>query len=463
MAKKLLTNEQLNILNSCAAGAGLAADIAHAQVTIYVREEDPKYISIYGQTQPWSKFVQTYPQTTGKVRLMEEPLVGRVLQRGVIVAGRREWALGMFAYIKIFPLFDARRNCFGAIAFESKTIGAKEENVIFIDCALKFLLKAEPKLLGTPHYQRLHASDGLLLVDTSKVIVAANDTAKHIFSVLGIVDLVGKRTNSLQINWPLIGMVLKAGVAESKEFWQQDLLLALRVLPLVAEVDTQAAVVVLSDITELRKKDEEILIKTVVIKEIHHRVKNNLQTVASLLRLQARRTVSAEAKAVLEDSINRVNSIALVHEFLSQQDSEQIAVAQVAQELCQAVLSSMVGPELVLHTTFEVEQALLSSEEAISFALVLNELLQNAVEHGFKGRSEGNLAVEFQVRGGDYVLEVRDDGVGLPTGFALGATTSLGLKIIQTLTEVDWGGKFTLLPLAQGTCARITLPVKVKV
>ena len=106
-----------------------------------------------------------------------------------------------------------------------------------------------------------------MIVDKDKVIIAANRTARHLFKVQGLSNLVGRRTNSLQINWPLVGMVLKTGVAEGKEIDMQGLLLAMRVIPVTNRPDTAAAIVILQDITELKKKDTELLIKSVVIRE----------------------------------------------------------------------------------------------------------------------------------------------------------------------------------------------------
>lgn len=461
MVKNFLTNEQINLLSSCVAGSSLAADIAHANVDIFVRDEDPKYITVYGQALPLMEFIKHSPSMTGrKLRLAEEPLVGRALQSGIPVTGRRERLLGTFARIKIFPLFDSRRNCFAAVAFEKKVSSEEEAEDIFVDTAMVFLRNFEHRFLSEQNYRRLSPSDGVMIVNKDKVIVAANNTAQHIFTVLGVPQLIGLRTNSRQINWPLVGMVLKAGIAESKELMKQGLILAMRVLPLAPKSDTEAAIVILADVTELKKKDEELLVKSAVIKEIHHRVKNNLQTIASLLRLQARRTDDSEAKLILRDSISRINSIALVHESLSQQDSDVINVAEVLQRIYQALLDSMVMPGLHLETAFAAEDILLPSEQATAMGLILNEMLQNALEHGFKNRTTGKLTVALKVLPSYYCLEITDDGVGLPPDFVIGQTRSLGLKIIQTMAESDLHGKFELLPLEKGTCARVKVPIK---
>ncbi len=461
MAKSFLSKEQINLLNSCMAGANLAADIAHAHVYLYVRDEDPKYITVYGQALPLKEFVTHSANIIGrKLRLAEEPLVGRTLQSGMVVTGKRESILGFFAKIKLFPLLDNKRRCFAVVAFEKNGTNGEDEDDIFIDMAMTMMQNFEQRFAGEANYRRLSPSDGIMIVDKDKIIVAASNTARHILSLLGVPKPVGLRTNSRQINWPLVGMVIKAGIAESKEVKKQGLLLSIRVLPLTPKQDTQAAIVVLTDITELKKKEEELLVKSAVIKEIHHRVKNNLQTIASLLRMQTRRTEDENTKNILRDIIGRINSIALVHEALSQQDSDVVNVAEVAERIYQAIITSMVMPDFKLESSFSADELILPSEQVTAVGLILNELLQNALEHGFENCTSGKMTVALKVNPDSYSLEITDDGIGLPPGFEIGQTNSLGLKIIQTMAEADLHGTFELLPLEKGTLARVEVPIR---
>lgn len=462
MLPKNFNKEQMNMLRRSAAGAELAADIAHAHVSIYVMDEDPKCLYVYAQARPLTSFVAHSPILVGRtVRRVEEPLIDRALEKGIVINGKREWELGVFAQTRIFPLFDMKHRPFAVVAFEVTTEHEFSRDDIFVNAAMELLLSADPgKVKDDPNYKRLAPNDGVLIVDNDNKILAVNNSVLHILSVLGVTEPIGKRVNSVQINWPLVSMALKTGMAESKEITEEGLRLNLRVLPVTANANPSFAIVVLTDVTALREKEEELHIKSVVIKEIHHRVKNNLQTIASLLRMQARRTNSDEAKNILRDAINRVSSIAIVHESLSQQEQGEINIAEVAKDIYHAVLTSMVAPDLALETSFEVDEALLPSEQATSIALTLNELLQNAIEHGFENKKRGKLCVSFKVCDNIGVLEITDDGNGLPTGFDMRKTDSLGLKIVQTMVEADLGGRFELLPLEQGTCSRVRVPLK---
>jgi len=448
-----LTVEQKNILQTMAPWLGLAADIAHSRVTVYLPACDKKFFTVYKQEQPMTQIGNRFPDATGKkIRCMEEPLVNRTLQQNVVVEGLREWELGIFNSFKVFPLRDSKGKAFAALSFDT----AVPDDIIIAQ-AVELLRSMKLPVDGNLNYGRMSPEDGLIVVDKNKIIIAANNEAKHIFEVMDVKDLIGRRTNDIAINWPLVGMVMDTGTAESKEYTMHGRLISMRVLPVVAKAHKGCAFVILQDITELRKKDEELLIKSVVIKEIHHRVKNNLQTIASLLRLQERRAETGEAKNVLKDCICRVNSIAVVHEYLSQQDTGLIDVAKVAKGIYQAILSSMLQPEFKLETNFSADIASLPSEKATSIALILNELLQNAIEHAFCGRDSGRLDVSFIDAGDNYKLEIADDGIGMPAGFDINKTSSLGLKIIKIMAEADLQGSFDLNANSSGGVSALVI------
>lgn len=439
-----LTAEQKNILQNMLPALGLASDIARAKLTVFLPDSDKKFFNIYKQIRPLTLLGEAGADMTGqRVRCLEEPLVARAMQQNIPVTGKREWKLGIFSSFCVFPLRDGFGKCFGALSFDTD-----DPDEVMLRTALDFLMSVP--VGSVRQYERLSPEDGLMVVDAQKVIIAVNNKARHIFQVLHVADVLGRRTNDLAINWPLVGMVIDTGIAESKQFFMHGRLLLMKVLPVPARPKSNCAIVILQDITELHKKDEELLIKSAVIKEIHHRVKNNLQTIVSLLRLQERRTESSEAKSILQDCIGRVNSIAVVHEYLSQQGDGMIDVGKVAKSIYQALVSSMLNSDFVLETDFATDNVLLPSEKATSIALILNELLQNAIEHAFAGRTNGKLTVRFNDSGGCYELLIADNGVGLPPDFSWQQSSSLGLKIIKTMAEADLKGSFALVPLADG-------------
>ena len=249
-----LTAEQKNTLQTLLSGLELAADIAHARVTIYLSDNDKKFLQVLKQVQPLTQRGKVQPDLTGrKVRVVEEPLVQRTLQNNISVRGMRELELGVFNSFWVYPLRDLRGRCYGALSFETL-----DPDEVLIRETVELLLNLPKPVEKNGNYKRLSSADGLLVVNKDKVIVAANNEAKHLFQVMGVRDLLGKRTNHLEINWPVVGMVIDTGTAEGREFTSNGLLLAVRVLPVVPKAKGGSAIVILQDVTELRKKEEEL-------------------------------------------------------------------------------------------------------------------------------------------------------------------------------------------------------------
>ena len=502
-----LTQEQWNILDGMRSNLGLAADLAQAKISLILPLDRSRqlysstarssgkrkaktgpaggisFLSVFDQAEPLTRSENTEPEEI--TRAADEPLMAQALEENTITEGFREVATGQFARLKVYPVCDSHNRCFAAAAFEDR-----EADVVFWDATMDFLHGSRTDYASNSCYRRLSSIDGLVLVNAKDgQILAANNAARHIYRVQGVGHLVGRRTSNEEISWSGIGNVLRTGVAEEQELQQKGLFLDFRFIPLQTAGRIERIIVVIEDITQLKLKDEELRVKAAVIREIHHRVKNNLQTIASLLRLEQRRAASDETKVVLRDSINRISSIALVHEYLSGQGTELVDINELGNGVYRTVMSSMKTPDLELKMNFSADNLWLPSQQAASLALVLNELLQNALEHGFENRKKGTLttiisrldggggtrdklpgkaseASQFAGSGkkepGDrLLLLVKDDGVGLPAGFDLQKTKSLGLKIVQTVVQSDLKGTFTLEPRTdrQGTEARVTIHI----
>jgi two-component sensor histidine kinase len=194
-----------------------------------------------------------------------------------------------------------------------------------------------------------------------------------------------------------------------------------------------------------------------MVREMHHRVKNNLQMIAMLLRLQIRDGREVSGREVLTETINRILSIATVHEILAVEGLRQVAVRAMLERVVQTVIQTMAPPHFALDARIEGDDFSLPSQQATSLALVVNELLQNAMEHAFLGRSAGRVLIALS-EGPDAIrVEVRDDGVGLPEGFSPGRSADLGLQIVRTLVQDDLKGLLSLTT-AHGVRAVITMP-----
>jgi two-component sensor histidine kinase len=181
---------------------------------------------------------------------------------------------------------------------------------------------------------------------------------------------------------------------------------------------------------------------------VHHRVKNNLQNIAAILRIQARRVQNDEARQHLNDAVNRVLSMAVIHEFMSHDENRAINVKDVCQRIGAQVQQVAASPEQVIMIQVHGSNIRLPASQATPVALVINELLLNAVEHGLRGRAEGRINITLDDLGDAVRISVEDDGVGLPPGFDIAQqSSSLGLHIVLTLVTDDLKGKIVMEPL----------------
>lgn len=449
-----LTPAQAEVLEDGISILQMVADIAHALVTVHVRGNKDNCLLLVAQARPNTSFVQYHPgYAGGQIDSSEEPLVWRTLTGGEPISGYREWALGLLLAMYSFPLKGPDGEVIGTISFDANLEDAAE---VLIETA--YLIFVSAGIHRTREiYRPLSAQDGILIVDDAGKICFVNAAAASIYKILGVGRILGRRAEDRQLNARLAVKAANSRQPQEAEVEIGSLILAQRAVPIVDAGQTTRTVLVMTNITEVKKKEKELLIKAAVIQEIHHRVKNNLQTIASLLRLQARRTSSPEVKAALRESVNRILSISVVHEFLSQQDAEIIDVAEVAKNILKLVVENMLDPGFQIETKFRGQKLILPSEQATSLALVINELIQNAIEHGFVGRRKGVIGMDMAVTRDTYRLEIWDNGVGLPAGFTPQGSASLGLQIIRTLIEEDLGGQFQLFS-QEGTHACITVP-----
>jgi two-component system, sensor histidine kinase PdtaS len=246
------------------------------------------------------------------------------------------------------------------------------------------------------------------------------------------------------------------------EIEAHDGVIQFRAIPLKPKGTRIGSLVLLRDVTELRRRERELITKDATIREIHHRVKNNLQTVAALLRLQARRIGSERGRAALEEAVRRVGSIAIVHETLSQNLDERVEFDEIADRVLAMVAEISPGKVTGRRTG---RFGILDAEVATPLSMVLTEVLQNALEHGFREGETGTVEVSA-VRGGTsketrLLVTVQDDGVGLPEGFDPHTAGNLGLQIVRTLVEGELGGTFDMVPAPErGTRVILDIPVQ---
>ncbi|NDU77566.1 PAS domain-containing protein [Actinomadura sp. DSM 109109] len=348
----------------------------------------------------------------------------------------------------------------------------------------------EPNMVRSPR-----VGDGLMRLDRSGKVTYASPNAQSAYRRLGYpTDLVGEALGRITADLcdtgePMeeaLSVVLSGRAPREVEVESRGSIMQLRTIPLVVGGTRIGAVVLCRDVTELRWRDRELMTKDATIREIHHRVKNNLQTVAALLRLQARRLRIPEGRAALDEAVRRVGSIAIVHETLSHTPDELIDFDDIADRVI-TMAGEVSTPETKVTPKREGSFGVLPAEIATPLAMALTELLQNALEHGLANRfgtlevvahrygegetprGEGGVAVwgEWTAPGADephpsgagaephpsgrrLVTVVADDGAGLPADFDMESSDSLGLQIVRTLIVGELGGNLDFRPRKGG-------------
>lgn len=322
---------------------------------------------------------------------------------------------------------------------------------LFQQCALR----GEPQ--GIERLAPFGEHDGIIVADADGTIGYMSGIATNLYRNIGYNEpLVGKPLSYLELqDDELVRRALATCQCLQTETNERGRTWIKKVIPIARSERTSLfshtrqnvywAFLLIRDDTEARARERELAVQATMIKELHHRVKNDLQTVASLLRMQARRAQTPETKSALSEAVNRILSVAVIHEFLSVQDTRAINIREVAQRIIAQMQASRLDPEQQIRMTLEGPNIYLPARQATSCALVINELLQNALEHGYDARTpNGTISLTFEDQGDAVRLVVHDDGRALPAGFDLERVDSLGLRIVRMLVTEDLKGKVNL-------------------
>jgi two-component sensor histidine kinase len=328
----------------------------------------------------------------------------------------------------------------------------------------------EDRLSGAEQLGRLTEHDGIVIIDVQGRIRYVNSIAENQYRRVGYPDsLVGEQISVLDTSEYVCLRAMERGTCLEQRIREGDQVWIKRVLPLLPPpwralrsplhrrgASPEGAAIYIQDITEEVHREQEIKTKSAMIQEVHHRVKNNLQTLALLLRMQAKRS-APEIRDMLLQTIGRVLSIAVVHEFLSRGDDSDIDIRAVCGRIAEEASAELSDPSKQLEIRVEGGRFYLAAQQATSCALAVNELLHNAVEHGFAERERGRVEISLFETDGSIVIRIADDGAGFSAGFDPDVSNSLGLSIVRTLVRDDLRGQLQFSN-QQGVTAEISFP-----
>ncbi|RLP11662.1 sensor histidine kinase [Propionibacterium australiense] len=376
------------------------------------------------------------------------------------------WAIPIIRHDEVIGILERHTNRMGV-----RAPGAMEDAYLRIADMLSDMVWHGDFPIDPPSDPTLspHVGDGLILASAEGLMEYASPNAVSAYRRLGLVgDLIGDNLCILtqeglgaQVQ-PVDPTRTAFNGRQAGEYEAENAAgsMRLRILPLTRDGGCIAIVALCRDITDLRYRDRELQTKNAMIRETHHRVKNNLQTVSALLRLQARRATSQEARNDLNDAMSRVQSISIVHEILSRSIDEAAEFDEIADTILQMV-GDMAASSGVVRVTREGSFGLVPAKVATSLSLIMTELCQNAIEHGLESGDGAVRVVPQRPDDGGLILDVIDQGVGLADDFRLFHTDSLGTSIVATLAA-DLHGDFTLFnnPDGIGATSRVVIPAE---
>ena len=458
-----LTRPQAEHLRALCQSWQLLADLSFSDLLLYVPRPGGETFEICAQLRPFTS--QTlYPQDMVGTTFTqpEQPIVERALREG------RIWAQDEPVLVDGVPIrMDAvpvryDGHVIAVMTKEgspatSRRPGRLER--VYLDAAeyvSKMIADGCFPFSEAPPGEWPRVGDGLLVLDAGGQITWASPNALSSLRRLGVAqNVLDRHLDELGVGETSINDVLETRRLMDGELARGDNYVRIRMVPLLEGETIGGALVLARDVSELRQKDRVILVKDATIREIHHRVKNNLQTIASLLRLQSRRLQSEEAKAALNESVLRIGSIALVHETLSVNPQDTAEFGQVARRIGQMVSDGLVMPTQKIDVKVSGRAGPLGADLATPLAVTLAELLQNAIEHAFPDERSGTIKVELSRENDSVVLVVWDDGVGIASNVLGGAR--LGLQIVRSLID-ELGGSMTV-GADVGTRVEVRVPV----
>ena len=473
---KGLTEEDIALLARIEEGLGITADVSRADILVYGRARYDDAIVIT-QARPHSISPLYRNSIVGQiVSPAQQPIIFQGLN-GVVAHEQRDRLInGAPVVQEVYPIRNPSGRVIACLSIETNLIERERHRrrSPAFRRAVRWLqgMARRGELEGAAELSPFGEWDGALFIDPQLRIRYVSGIGTNLYRRLGYMDdLRGRYLGTLRTgDDELVSEAIRLRRCLEVETHPQGRIWIKKAIPLRQEPGgllserfvlpsswrrlwevwpTQMGVagvfLLVHDDTEARQKEQELKVKSVLIKEVHHRVKNNLQMVAGMLRMQARRSKSPEVRSQLEQAVERIMSVAITHEFLSGEEGQLINIRDVCQQIVVQARQLALSAEKQINLIVEGPPAIyLPSQQAITCALVINECLQNSLEHGYEQRQVGTINISLREEREEVLIEIRDDGAGLPADFDLSHTDSLGLQIVNTLVQDNLKGSFTM-------------------
>lgn len=371
------------------------------------------------------------------------PMWTLLLKEGRLVEGLIRHDNGKHAYLMAYPIVDNGGKIIGGFSFINPRIDSLDDPKILervrilTETTFQAIVVAREEDVAA--YEPISYHDGVIIFDDNGQILYGNDLATRFVNLLGFDRrLIGSSIYGSSLKLSFLKTLLAERRSDQSDEIYQDMVIRQTVIPISYGRQLGRSFLFLKDVTIESKHQQDLLVKNSVIKEIHHRVKNNLQTVAGLLRMEARRSEFPEVKTALQEGISRIESMALVHDIVSHYDEDYISIRTIFDELSRLLRTSMLGKNQSVEYIYRGDDMILSSHQASYVSLIINELISNSLQHGLIKDLVISLTVTCNK---DKVyISLLDNGCGFPEHFNPKESKRLGLQIIQNLVNHELAG-----------------------
>lgn len=445
-----LTDDDIRIIQGMSAVLQPLANLEEADIFVDCPTFDGDAI-VVAEAKPQS-VPSSYKKTVvGLLAKAEnEPAVARTFKLGVATKQMKAVTQEKTHVIQsVEPIMSGDR-VIGVLISEKRADEqrAVSERLHFSAQSFERMANAITHMMGENNWLPECIDEALMLVGYDGVVMFRNSMARDLYTKLGYVDdILGQKYENIR----LLGSDEAEGAVDgysAVETLVGQYSLAVKHIQ-IGSADIDFALII-HDVTFVREQEKQLILKSVAIKEMHHRVKNNLQTIASLLRLQVRRTEREDTRQVLVESMNRILSIAATHELLAQSGVDQVKIGEVIANIKSNAVRNFARPHFEVSITLEGDDFKVDSDIATSVALIINELLQNSLKYAFPHQNSGQ--VRIVITAGELYsrIDVMDNGCGFDVDKVGG--DQLGLSIVQTLVKDKLRGKLTITSGSAGTC-----------
>ena len=428
-----LTEVQAKILDHEQVALQFAADISKNQVYLCAKGKNSDISVILLAVRPSYTHSQTFFKAGDTFLRDELSIVENVFSTGRKVAGRMELDQGRKVAVTGYPIVDNAVVCFVSSSLD-------QQQVLTDTGSLALQVPFDGK-----DYYGIRPQDGVIILDSLGRIIYSNDMANDLYMVLDkeaveSQEIIGHTI----VRFPLVDEVMKTGRPVFGDEVSENMTLSAWGLPIISGGKVTRTVLILTDVTAIREKEKQILVKDSVIKEIHHRVKNSLNTIAGMLRMQARRAKDPDTKDALKRSVNRILGISQIHDILASQSGGQIDMDVLLDRICKLSVDSLTFCPVRVVREKGSDPLIVDSEKAVPLAIAANELIHNAIDHGFNGMDKGILIVGTSLDEEKLHVYIKNNGHPLSPEVKDMNSSGLGLQIVRNLVEIELKGSFEL-------------------